>query len=544
MRNRIAAVILAITVIFTGGAASVRASGFVSLIIDELLEYTAEDRTNMFTLVKGMIASDSGVDYIAEAVQSYQPGDSGLLSPMIASLLRNVDKDDAVSYVSKLKIASEELRGKYLTAFDSREELGLSAEAARALNYFIDKACGEYSGMTQLMTEDCVTTGVVAYMLKIVAEMNGGKPLFTDASSQNGNFAVHTISGTLKQGVDNVLVESGENSAAPFIAEYIANLNSKLSAEEKGMFRVLGSELNFYRAKKEIISREFNESSFEVSDTDEISVSRVEDTSAFAGLALEDAEVIEIALYRNGVKQTEFDGDYTVSLPVQYSSAMAYRLTDRLEPMKYSVHSDGRLYIRTDKPGYFAVKDMEKHFTDSDGWGGEYIENLYNRGIISGKGEKIFMPEDNITREEFVKLIVELFDYNDSTYYTNFTDVNHDEWYYPYVAIAYKNNLINGIGSNLFGVGQNILRMDICKIIGSVMDAKGMKPAALHGEPSFNDGEQIADYALQSVTDMYKYGVVSGYDDGYFYPGNNATRQEAAKIIHGILELYVKGARF
>ena len=56
----------------------------------------------------------------------------------------------------------------------------------------------------------------------------------------------------------------------------------------------------------------------------------------------------------------------------------------------------------------------------------------------------------------------------------------------------------------------------------------------------FIDSGEIDDYALSSVNDMYKYGIISGSSDGRFYPKNYATRQEAAKIIYHVLELYIK----
>ena len=53
---------------------------------------------------------------------------------------------------------------------------------------------------------------------------------------------------------------------------------------------------------------------------------------------------------------------------------------------------------------------MAPYFEDAVGWGKDYIEALYHRGVISGKGGAYLCAGSNITREEFVKLVVALFD--------------------------------------------------------------------------------------------------------------------------------------
>ena len=54
---------------------------------------------------------------------------------------------------------------------------------------------------------------------------------------------------------------------------------------------------------------------------------------------------------------------------------------------------------------------------------------------------------------------------------------------------------------------------------------------------TFTDNDQIAEYALDSVSRLVAKGIINGYDDNSFKPKGFATRAEAAKMLYGILPL-------
>ncbi len=175
-------------------------------------------------------------------------------------------------------------------------------------------------------------------------------------------------------------------------------------------------------------------------------------------------------------------------------------------------------------------------FTDIDGaWGKAYIEALYLAGVVSGVSETEFMPNASITREAFVKLIVELFDIEAADGELPFEDVNTAAWYYPYVKAAYDNGIINGVSEDAFGVGANIKRQDMAKIIDAILKNKGIV-AKQASDVVFGDFANIADYAREAVLHMHTLGIISGDENGNFNPQNFATRQEAAKMIYGLNE--------
>ena len=105
---------------------------------------------------------------------------------------------------------------------------------------------------------------------------------------------------------------------------------------------------------------------------------------------------------------------------------------------KNEVNLDGR-YEDVSKPAN-DVHKVEVFFNDIDGvkWAGEAIISLADMGIVNGESEGYFRPNQNITREEFAKILVCAMGYENEKYTGNlFRDVAENDWFCPYVNIAY-----------------------------------------------------------------------------------------------------------
>ena len=224
-----------------------------------------------------------------------------------------------------------------------------------------------------------------------------------------------------------------------------------------------------------------------------------------------------------------------ITISGTYRMPMVYRVQDgKMIPEKMVLYLDGKIVAEL-SAGHYVIQETVPYFNDCDGWAKDYIEALYARGIVGGKGSHTFTPWDNITREEFVKLIVELFDLVDPDAQTSFVDVPEHAWYYTFVASAQKYGIVNGVSGNEFGVGANIKRQDMAKIISDVLQKKGIA-AMPADQTAFHDYSTIADYAKAHVLNVCGLGIISGDDTGNFSPNRFATRAEASKMIYGMLK--------
>ncbi len=179
----------------------------------------------------------------------------------------------------------------------------------------------------------------------------------------------------------------------------------------------------------------------------------------------------------------------------------------------------------TDPGNYGSFRDVPK-----DSWSYEYVEALAEKGIVNGY-DGLFNPGSSVTREEFVKMLLGALGIEATQTESDFSDVNANEWYVPYVATAAQLGIVGGIGDGVFGVGQTITRQDMAVMVQRALEATG-KTLAQDGEQKvFEDADSISSYAVEAVELLVRANVISGDEQGYFHPNDSLTREQAAKII-------------
>jgi len=174
-----------------------------------------------------------------------------------------------------------------------------------------------------------------------------------------------------------------------------------------------------------------------------------------------------------------------------------------------------------------------KMFTDISGhaWAAESIEALGAKGIVAGKGNRLFAPDDYITRAEFVKIIVGALEIESDGETLDFSDVPTSHWAYDYVKNASGAGVVNGISDDEFGTELNITREDMAVMCLRAVKHKGIS-ADTAKTLSFADEKQISDYAKEAVGIMSAMGIINGRENNSFCPKELLTRAEAAKVIY------------
>jgi len=184
------------------------------------------------------------------------------------------------------------------------------------------------------------------------------------------------------------------------------------------------------------------------------------------------------------------------------------------------------------------VQPLKSVFRDIDQvvWASEAIIGLADMNIINGKGNGIFAPNDNITREEFAKILVGALKFDEGDYKINsFSDADENEWYCKYINIAKDKGIIKGVSDDCFGVGENITRQDMVVMIHRALLYKDAELP--EGELEFEDSSLVADYATDAVASLCELGVINGVSETSFQPMGLATRAQAAKVIYGVIGL-------
>lgn len=95
------------------------------------------------------------------------------------------------------------------------------------------------------------------------------------------------------------------------------------------------------------------------------------------------------------------------------------------------------------------------------------VDRLSNDGVILGRGDGTFGPRDYTKRKEFCAFIARANNYNESYYSVTeipFTDVA-DDWAKEYIAYCYDNGYINGMGNGLFMPDEMVTCEQAVKIV-------------------------------------------------------------------------------
>ncbi|MCK9479505.1 MAG: S-layer homology domain-containing protein [Firmicutes bacterium] len=178
-------------------------------------------------------------------------------------------------------------------------------------------------------------------------------------------------------------------------------------------------------------------------------------------------------------------------------------------------------------------------FSDLHGveWAIESIEELVALNIVEGFGNGKFGPDEMVTREQFIKMLVLALELADEGAQSTFSDTFRDDWHYIYIASAQNAGISNGMGDGSFGVGRQIIRQEMVALAYRACQAVGLRLIQVNPPIEFEDNNEISGYAKQSVAEMQKAGIISGIGGGRFAPNETSTRAQASNIVYGILRL-------
>lgn len=152
---------------------------------------------------------------------------------------------------------------------------------------------------------------------------------------------------------------------------------------------------------------------------------------------------------------------------------------------------------------------------------------MANRNIITWFEEKLFKPNNEISRAETLKLIFTLnskqLSKDENTY---FLDVSKDSWYKKYINTALENNIISR--STHFNPNLWINRVEGLKIIILTL----LWTISLKYSNKFID-VKISDWFVNYVEFADRNSLIRNLGNN-FYPSKNLTRLELLYILYKI----------
>jgi uncharacterized protein YjdB len=259
--------------------------------------------------------------------------------------------------------------------------------------------------------------------------------------------------------------------------------------------------------------------------------------------------VYDIKLTMDGKKLSPFNGrdDLVIALPYTLkadenpNNVIVYDVKDNGELRvvtngKYNT-ATGKVEFKPTDLSKYTVVYVATSFQDvTQSWAKDAISALGARGIVKGLSVGEFNPKGQVTRAEFITMLMNLLELSDESATTSFSDVEQGEWYHRNIATAQKLGIVNGKPNGKFGVHENITREDMAVMVYKAIQIKQLALARSEAA-AFKDEASIANYAKQAVEAIQGAGIIKGVGNDEFAPKKNASRAEAAVIIYNLWSL-------
>ncbi|MEK9159629.1 MAG: S-layer homology domain-containing protein [Patescibacteria group bacterium] len=173
--------------------------------------------------------------------------------------------------------------------------------------------------------------------------------------------------------------------------------------------------------------------------------------------------------------------------------------------------------------------DCDTDFDDIYGhWAEDYITELYCRGVVNGLDDDTFGPSNYASRAEFLKMALLNAGYDvDGASGESFSDVSSGDWFYEYVSFGVEEDIIEGYSDDTFRPNNQINRAEALVITMRIAGIDEYDVDSDWDEFDDVDDDDWYAYAVETAADE---GIVEGYSDGDFKPGNPITRAEVAAI--------------
>ncbi|MEA4894313.1 MAG: S-layer homology domain-containing protein [Oscillospiraceae bacterium] len=159
-------------------------------------------------------------------------------------------------------------------------------------------------------------------------------------------------------------------------------------------------------------------------------------------------------------------------------------------------------------------------------WARDSILISYMNQWMNGMSADIFAPDAPMTRAQAAAILVRMLGLAPEVNSAYGFDDCKGSWAEKYIDTARKYGVVSGIGGNLFAPEKAVTREEVTVMLNNIL-----KYADGDAAPVFSDVSlEKNSWSYTSISALSEKGIITGYPDGSFKPGNSITRGEAAAI--------------
>lgn len=169
----------------------------------------------------------------------------------------------------------------------------------------------------------------------------------------------------------------------------------------------------------------------------------------------------------------------------------------------------------------------------SSHWASTSITEMADKGIMSGIGNNLFAPSQQLSNAEFVTMLVRQF-------YSDKMGAEGSTWYAPFMAAAKSASILTGtnVGSNESLATSTINRYDMAQLMYNVLKAEGVSTTPISDTSKVADWASVPSTYRDAVSVCYNMGMLTGVDNKGTFNGTGVMdRAQAAVVMNRLLEV-------
>ncbi|MGI6702839.1 MAG: S-layer homology domain-containing protein [Clostridia bacterium] len=181
-------------------------------------------------------------------------------------------------------------------------------------------------------------------------------------------------------------------------------------------------------------------------------------------------------------------------------------------------------------------EEAEEEVDAPSEWAVPEIDLAIENGLVT---EKVLSNyQDDITREDFCELVVKLYEALSGEEAqlpeeNVFTDTENEE-----ILKANALGIVLGKTETEFFPDDNITRQEIAVMFYRTLNAVHPSLVAESFEVTFADIDDISDWALEAIGFMSNKGIIKGMDENMVAPQANTSREQAIALVNRTYELF------
>ncbi len=219
--------------------------------------------------------------------------------------------------------------------------------------------------------------------------------------------------------------------------------------------------------------------------------------------------------------------------PKEYDKLGVYYINEETGEATFvggKIDKNGKIIFKTNHFSKYALLSVDISFDDvKNHWAKSYIESMAAKHVIDGYDDGTYRPSKNVTRGEFIKLVVLALDLDLAEYEGVFSDVSENDWFANYVQTAYNEGIVDGYDDGTFKPYTEISRLEMAALLSRGLDVEVEDAHKVLAR--FNDANSIMDWGKVDAAKAVEAGLIEGIA-GQFVPEAFTPRSQAATAIY------------